>query len=1366
MTRSPRPGPPPPPAPPPAPPLIRRGIGFALFTSEAGLLSGRAVQVVIAPNPPLLPAGQRTEVTPDRYSSPTIYNAVRSLRGGHVTVDVVLGLAWTDAQNQSHPAYALLSGLGPQPPGTVPVDYNAVFSFDGAGYDGTGSKAAGPLRWEIKLRNATGGRFAYTGSSSAYVPCGAGCGDPRDRAGGNVDGLPGTVKVSLVAGVTDSGDSKLLLWAWDPIVKARWLWPSGYGTAQGGFKNGALELQLPAGIRLAAESNPKVRVLRCPPRNLTTIGDVSGASQDDALCLWVGLMTEAGQLAFHRSLEVQEAGCTRLFSPRHRTQMPPPLSMGPPTPPPPRAARASLKPAVEATRAGLTLHNKAFRLVVAAGGADFTLTELRSGLSRTFSSAFAVVSTVKDPVLSDLKDGDQAKSTGSKLSGLYFAADNIPSYWRRPKTLTIFDAGDAPAEMATATACSPLNNSAIALRFAPGGGGAGRLPFTLTASLALPAGTELPRLSWSVTTTASGFFSVGFVGAPHLAANSSVPFAQPANCYSARGWAAGASYAACPLKEGLVFPDAGTSLPYAMVSGGNSSNVALITDPSTFPFEPCVEWPDAPSGFSKTCPTRTCSDDAKPDACQNRGWASEARSSIGLYRGEEAVPLIFAPVFGGFGSQVSKLPGHMHTFTLQLLVHEGSPSDTYRKLASEVYAFRDERDNSGPGSLNAAMERMGDYLADADGSNFLQWDAIQKYSFYWMDNACAFKPLDFMSGLSIALTTDDERLYTLFGLEMAKFALSRSDSEHYLWPYHKTNGLGNSKDAAGHFGMGQNHGAGFATAAEIMQIYRLTGSRSSALPALAGLTSYNASLPCPNADSNYDVLLFYESTAGAAREHWWNCTLEAAFHLTMIDAHTPQPPAEYKCTNADFFVSLFQLTNDGAHARAAQLCEANCENKYQVFPRATAADGETITVDVGNRSLSYWWTHGRWGSWGWPLEKEGMWAREQTVPTWRASHNGLDTSGTGSGWLGTLSLDSPVRMLRVATLGNDSYARALAKASIVGRFGHFPGDFQSKPKHTLLWEDPELANHVLPKETQTTWNTGHFWPILGVVLDFMMTDAADRSSNAILFPSTYVNGIPFGRLYSPALGQGRFYNELAYAWLPAGLFTAVSNTQFNWIAAYSVDAVYIVLMSQSFMEESVDCLLNEGLVGGLSSASITSVWINNAEVSPQSILLNNTAGSFSADHVPPKGTVALKLSGAVAKTRLHQKVLPSAGGNPPLSPHSRVVQAEGGAFGIVSAMALSWGTSTELFAFSQANSTMFGGMIAKDPRATSHTVFDQVTLHWAIDDGSEHNTTGTVSTSPDPPSPVYRSTFAGLAPTLQQRASCGARWPRHVGSRS
>jgi hypothetical protein len=877
--------------------------------------------------------------------------------------------------------------------------------------------------------------------------------------------------------------------------------------------------------------------------------------------------------------------------------------------------------------------------------------------------------------------------------------------------------------------------------------------FGLKATLVLRAGSELPRLSWTLQAKTHGYFSAGFMGAPTIALNSTLGFAQAGNCFQAttkpatRGHG-NAGDGSCPLDESVVFPDAGANLPYALVPDTDGSNVALVADPSsTLQLQMCEPWPDHPKGFSAKCPTNECPVGSAADACQNRGWASQARCSLGIRAGNLSQPVIFAPVFGGFGSLLTV--DDSHSFTVQLLLKTGSPSSAYRQVATDVFGFRDERDNSGPGSLNGALERMSDYLADADGNNFQQFDAINKFDFYWMDQASAFKPLDFMSALSVALTTDDDRLYMLFARETAKFSLSHSDKAHYLWPYLPTVGLA-SAQAVKHLGMGQNAGGGFATSAEVMQIYRLSGSHSASLVEYAmadapgcgveqqqelcdhgffgGLcdahSCFDASRPCPDNVAANDAMTFYQSSApgSAEQKHWWNCTLEIAHSLTMLDAKNLQPSSSFKCNNIDFFLSIYTLTGMDIYKQAAQLCEANCEVGYRMFPRASALDGESITVDKGNRSFSYWWTHGRWGSWGWPLEQRGMWAKEQTVPTWRASHIGLKTAAANGGsWLGTISLDSPVKLLRVASLANDTFARALARASIVGRFGHFPGDFASQPGHTLLWESGDLANRVLPTETQTTWNTGHFWPVAGVTLDFLLSDAADKSHNGILFPSTFVNALPYGRLYSPALGVGAFYGEPAHAWIPSGLFKAVSNAQVNWIAARSNSSVYIALLSQSFVTEAVICVLNDALVGGLGSLTRAEAWVNNVKLtSPVDV----KHGEFRV-RVPPKGIVALKLGSVEAKTRLQHKVLDHS--MPPLSPNSRVVGEAEGPFGITVGVVLRWGRGmTELYAYSQANSTIFGPLVSQDATATSHTVFDTVTLHMRVDGAPERVIVGTM----------------------------------------
>jgi hypothetical protein len=167
-------------------------------------------------------------------------------------------------------------------------------------------------------------------------------------------------------------------------------------------------------------------------------------------------------------------------------------------------------------------------------------------------------------------------------------------------------------------------------------------------------------------------------------------------------------------------------------------------------------------------------------------------------------------------------------------------------------------------------------------------------------------------------------------------------------------------------------------------------------------------------------------------------------------------------------------------------------------------------------------------------------------------------------------------------------------------------------------------------------------------------------------------------------------------------------------------------MSQSFVEESVHCTLNHQLVTGLNSSFISMAWANNIELpAHQTPKLEVPDGSFNVT-VSSKGMLALKISGTTANTRLHKRILPSADASPPLSPLSRAVGFESGPFGIVSGMALNWGTSTELYAFSQANSTMFGPQIWRDARATSHVVFDLVQLHWVVDGRNEQTISGTM----------------------------------------
>lgn len=128
----------------------------------------------------------------------------------------------------------------------------------------------------------------------------------------------------MVSGVAN-GKGQLLLWAWDPITKAPWLWPSGYGTGQGGFEKKAIVLEL-SGVVVAAAANPKLTVVACPPDITQNMTYRVGATP---LCLWIGVSVcthdhplSSSRMVFVQVLETQWPSMpTAPFAARYTTQV-------------------------------------------------------------------------------------------------------------------------------------------------------------------------------------------------------------------------------------------------------------------------------------------------------------------------------------------------------------------------------------------------------------------------------------------------------------------------------------------------------------------------------------------------------------------------------------------------------------------------------------------------------------------------------------------------------------------------------------------------------------------------------------------------------------------------------------------------------------------------------------------------------------------------------------------------------------------------------------------------------------------------------------------------------------------------------------
>jgi hypothetical protein len=699
-------------------------------------------------------------------------------------------------------------------------------------------------------------------------------------------------------------------------------------------------------------------------------------------------------------------------------------------------------------------------------------------------------------------------------------------------------------------------DSVIRWQFAP------QPDFEFAAELRLPQGAGDPTLTFTLTPRRAAYWSVAFTGAP--AAEFSKTRAVPQECET-RGH----------HQFNYVMSEADLKLPRAHVAT-TAGNIALVADPAESPFR-------LPTGV-------------------------DARFGLMLQQTEGKLqPVLFAPLLGGVESL--RDTGAAYRFTVRCVVRAGDWKETNRHIARDICGVRDQRDNSGPGSLNAAIERVLAFLGDRDGRNHACWHAEQKYYDYFTDTAGVFKPFSPLYGLGAAVVTDDEDFFRRRARPAVEFALSRKGN--VFSPYETANMhmVGAARSAVGGPYIGQ---------AQLMGLHQILQRRvpvvaalaQQATPARAGSVTSEAGL--------FDSLEQFDAThdpQALAR------AVEAAYHQVALLNLSPVPPA----TNA--------------------------------------------IVDVGDRAPVHPHSIGRHrNQWGF-APPEPVAAPEQNVPAWRIARLGLSSPAYPMEyWMNVHGA-----LLRTAALAHDDFLRDVAHAGMTGRFGNYPGDNRSIV--SLIGERPDAVETPPWEWNFATVNPGHAWDFVGALLDFLVSDAFDRSGGAIDFPAESAAGSNFRvRIYGAR--PGRFCGDDGVRfWLPRGL-VACDNRQFDWLAGYGNGQFYLALWSQSFHEETAQVQLNPALVGLVGARNVR-VWRGTAAVEPMTIC----GGNFAVT-VPAKGLVAFAFPEARVQTKLQARLYDKT--MSALGPQSFVTTTA--PFGTVRAMLLTAGRGlTSAFVYADAS---------------------------------------------------------------------------------
>lgn len=697
--------------------------------------------------------------------------------------------------------------------------------------------------------------------------------------------------------------------------------------------------------------------------------------------------------------------------------------------------------------------------------------------------------------------------------------------------------------------------------------------FKLEARITLPDPAAPPVLTYRFTPNESGHYSVGYVGAPahELAAVDEIW--QPLVWQEKR------------------FPDTSfmelafrCPVPTTLVTH-KGLTLGMVVDPDEYPFDELPTW-------------------------KNSRFGVAVRNREGL-----AQPMTFAPVLGSVDSQME--PDKSFEFKLRPVLVRGNTVDAFVHIATSLYGFRDYRSNS-IGSLNQTLANMMDYGM----SEWSRFHVDEKGCNYSTDAPGSVKNVSSLNPLELALITDDEKIFEERAYPLIEYMLSRGKFLFTVDRKQKIQSPSYTLDGP------------TAPISELATLYKVFGKKTDALVELAkkeydgrrvrNLDAVQAGRTWPNAMALYQMTQdksYLEFAMNGADQY-----IKDRVETAQTNFDDPFGDSMFFWTEFNprfvWLLELYELTGEKRYLVAARQSARRFTQQVWMSPKIPDRE---ITVNPDGKAPFYDY-----------LKRKGherMSAPKESVPAWRLSTIGLtpESSGTSAGHRGIFMANHAPWLIRIGALTGDEYLRAVGRSAIVGRYMNFPG-YHVNTARTTIYEKPEYPLTPHKELSVNSFHYNHIWPMMSMLVDYLVSETMARSDGAIDFPSHFIEGYAYLQSKFYGAQKGRFYDaQDAILWMPQNLLEAES-AEVNYIAARGDESLYFALLNESDKAITTQVTLNAKLIP--EGTFPVRMKVGGDAFKP----MGTTSGTLTVT-IPARGLTALVLDNCKIQPRFQHKLL-------------------------------------------------------------------------------------------------------------------------------